>query len=333
MAVNKVVVNDKMLIDLTSDTVTPKAMLDGITAHDKSGSVITGKIFAYEEYNDFPKLKLRKSGDTTPVPEGYFKSAIETHSINGNDGILMGLPMLTDLTGADYRVNQYTRVDSEYVVCPIIEVSEFGNATADKVLQGKTFTGAGGFKVEGTIPSTKGIDSTAGDFSFNIIPYDFQGISDGTIPMPPENDNNFMWVDNGDMYILFSSNYLSGILVNNKEYEQGVYMDPITRISMQINKHQLGNATADKVLSGYTYTGSDGINRTGTYVPPTPTDFTQCTVAEETLLSGIKAYNSNGTLITGTYTPPVVPTFSTIYTGTGTPSNSIGADGDLFFNF
>lgn len=40
---NKIVLSDgTVLIDLTADTVTASALLDGYTAHDKSGAVITG---------------------------------------------------------------------------------------------------------------------------------------------------------------------------------------------------------------------------------------------------------------------------------------------------
>lgn len=42
MAVNKVVINDDIKIDLTSDTVSPDTLSKGITAHDKSGNVIVG---------------------------------------------------------------------------------------------------------------------------------------------------------------------------------------------------------------------------------------------------------------------------------------------------
>lgn len=42
MAVNKVVVAGNTLIDLTGDTVAKETMLTGATAHDKSGTKITG---------------------------------------------------------------------------------------------------------------------------------------------------------------------------------------------------------------------------------------------------------------------------------------------------
>lgn len=42
MAINKVVYGGNVLIDLTGDTITPDKLAEGITAHDKSGSPITG---------------------------------------------------------------------------------------------------------------------------------------------------------------------------------------------------------------------------------------------------------------------------------------------------
>ena len=42
MAVNQVVYGGETIVDLTSDTVTPETLLKGVTAHDKSGNMITG---------------------------------------------------------------------------------------------------------------------------------------------------------------------------------------------------------------------------------------------------------------------------------------------------
>lgn len=39
---NKVVYGGKVLIDLSSDTVTPETLKEGVTAHDDSGALITG---------------------------------------------------------------------------------------------------------------------------------------------------------------------------------------------------------------------------------------------------------------------------------------------------
>ncbi len=69
MAVNKVVYDDKTLIDLTGDTVTAAKMLSGTTAHDKSGAVVTGTI-PTKTSND-----LTAEGPNVFVPAGYYASA------------------------------------------------------------------------------------------------------------------------------------------------------------------------------------------------------------------------------------------------------------------
>lgn len=43
MAINKIIYGGNTLIDLTADTVDVSHLLDGYTAHDKSGAVITGE--------------------------------------------------------------------------------------------------------------------------------------------------------------------------------------------------------------------------------------------------------------------------------------------------
>lgn len=48
MAINKVVLGDQTLIDLTSDTVTPDTLAVGATAHDKTGASIVGTMEAGE---------------------------------------------------------------------------------------------------------------------------------------------------------------------------------------------------------------------------------------------------------------------------------------------
>lgn len=52
MAVNKVVANGEVLIDLTEDTVTPGSLKKGVTAHDKSGAQIVGTLDQGEEIDD-----------------------------------------------------------------------------------------------------------------------------------------------------------------------------------------------------------------------------------------------------------------------------------------
>ena len=54
MAINKIIYGGKTLIDLTSDTVEADKMLNGVTAHDKSGEIIEGTIPSKETKTYIP---------------------------------------------------------------------------------------------------------------------------------------------------------------------------------------------------------------------------------------------------------------------------------------
>lgn len=46
MAVNKVVLNDEVKLDLSADSVTPETLARGVTAHNAAGELITGTMEA-----------------------------------------------------------------------------------------------------------------------------------------------------------------------------------------------------------------------------------------------------------------------------------------------
>ena len=65
MAVNKVVVNEQPIIDLTDDTVTASKLFKGITAHNKAGEQIVGTAEVSTIYSgtEDPSATLGKTGD------------------------------------------------------------------------------------------------------------------------------------------------------------------------------------------------------------------------------------------------------------------------------
>lgn len=72
--VNKVVYGNKTLIDLTSDTVTPETLIEGSTAHDKSGAQIVGTAQAGSSANiqTSKSVTITSNGSTTVTPDsGY----------------------------------------------------------------------------------------------------------------------------------------------------------------------------------------------------------------------------------------------------------------------
>ena len=125
--VNQVIVNGETILDLTNDTVTPSDLAKGVTAHDKSGTAITGTVEV-----GHPTTKssdVSAEFDETPLPGGSIYKSI---SLTGKstDDVLM-------------------RKGTNYTVA--LESSNFGNATAADVAKGKTFTSRTGLKQTGTL--------------------------------------------------------------------------------------------------------------------------------------------------------------------------------------
>lgn len=63
---NKIILGTgTVLIDLTGDTVAPDKLLDGVTAHDKSGAAIVGNVTFASVYtgSGAPDASLGENGD------------------------------------------------------------------------------------------------------------------------------------------------------------------------------------------------------------------------------------------------------------------------------
>lgn len=65
MAVNHVVINGEPVVDLRNDTVSSDTLLEGATAHDKTGSQITGTVALATVYtgSGAPAASLGSDGD------------------------------------------------------------------------------------------------------------------------------------------------------------------------------------------------------------------------------------------------------------------------------
>lgn len=121
MAVSKVeLTNGDVLIDLTEDTVTPETLAEGVTAHDKSGAAITGTI---------PIVRGGVSQEVVPEDVGYMPYIRMSHTI-------------TERKLIDPEYGGDINLQAPY--------EAFGDASAQDVAAGKTFTSADGLLVVGT---------------------------------------------------------------------------------------------------------------------------------------------------------------------------------------
>lgn len=99
--VNKVIFGNETLIDLSSDTVYSNVMLDGYTAHDKSGKLITGTI----QYRTPSEPEFSEGVFKIRLPAGFYGGAITLPTINipipssGTNSITIKVP---NGSGNDY---------------------------------------------------------------------------------------------------------------------------------------------------------------------------------------------------------------------------------------
>lgn len=74
MAVNKVEINGKTIVDLTKDTVLPQTLLSGVTAHNAAGEQIVGVATAGGGITKFPTIEEVRANwfavDLTDNPSG-----------------------------------------------------------------------------------------------------------------------------------------------------------------------------------------------------------------------------------------------------------------------
>ena len=80
MAVNKVIFGDKVLIDLTGDTVTELSLMRGHTAHTSDGTIITGMAFA-EYPNEWVFVDCIKDSSGNQITDSPGNTIIQGQTI------------------------------------------------------------------------------------------------------------------------------------------------------------------------------------------------------------------------------------------------------------
>lgn len=204
MAVNKVVINDNAVLDLTGDTVTPSDLVEGVTAHDATGMQITGTRPATSGTDTSDATATAKdiargktayvqgakiTGDLHENVEGKTKSYFTWGAENvtfkrDSDRDLISIKIPWFGNDEIMRIGSYIELGADTTL--------FGDATAADVAKGKTMTSTAGLKVVGTNTNdadTRDATATAADIAAGKTAY-VQGAKVTGTAEPAESNNN-----------------------------------------------------------------------------------------------------------------------------------------------
>ena len=198
MAVNKVVINDDVVLDLTGDTVTPSDLREGVTAHDASGTQITGKRTATSGTDTSDATAA--ADDIAKGKTAYVQGAKITGTVDTTEGESASTFLATYVEhdknlnyiyhNVRFEVSKLFRANASVSI--MTSPSKYGDATAADVAKGKTMTSVAGLKVVGTNTNdadTSDADATAADIAAGKTAY-VQGQKVTGTAEPAESDNN-----------------------------------------------------------------------------------------------------------------------------------------------
>ena len=164
MKPNAVVFGAVSIMDISDSTVTPETLGEGATAYDKSGEKITGTMKSGIDTSD----ATATAADIVSGATAYVNGEKITGTIKKAYGGITGYVTAQKASGSAPYVQMRHTVSEPTVVAPSTgghinlqaPLTDFGDATAEDVAAGKTFTSADGFVVTGTHECEAGLDTS-----------------------------------------------------------------------------------------------------------------------------------------------------------------------------
>ena len=193
------------------------------------------------------------------------------------------------------------------------DASGFGDAAAEDVALGKTFTSAAGLMVTGTHECSGGLDTsdataTAEDMAKGVTAYVNGQKVTGTVPEKakllkydavPEETIVISGSSDGSEDTSRDGEYIQ-IRSTLDDSDGKAIVSPGTELYQRLRPGQFGDAAAEDVVAGKTFTSAAGLMVTGTHECSGGLDTSDATAAAEDIADGKTAY-VNGEKVTGTH--------------------------------
>ena len=289
-------------VDLSDDTVRADKLVSGYTAHDSTGTAITGSLTP--GITPTGTISINQNGTGIDVAQYAYADV----SVSG------GSPNLEDLTNIDPTESSQTiTADTGYDGLNSVQINAISS----------TYVGSGIDRNDSTDLSVSGatVSVPAGYYASNAS----KSVASGTVTAPASISGSSASVSTGTNTLTLSKTISVTPSVTTAGY---VSSGTAGNTSVSLTASVTTKAAATITPTKSTQTIASGTYLTGTQtIAAIPNDYQDVTAVDATatdVVYGKKIVNSSGTVVTGSL---VIQHY---YTGSGTPSSGTGVNGDIY---
>lgn len=310
---NHIVYFGDTLIDLRSDTVTAETLLEGYTAHDASGAVITGTyvptssaitvITTPDSHGGVIKEIVAVDISNDTVTASALLQGYTAHDRQGNAITGTYVPPSTNIQ-ANKNV---TPSESQQTITPDTGYDALAQVTVGAI--SSTYIGSGITRRSGTDLTASGATVTvpAGYYASQAT----KSITTGTATSATSISGTSATISTGTNTIT-----LTKTVSNTPRITTAGYISSGTAGNSSVS---LTASVTTKAAATITPGTTNQTISSGTYLTGTQTILGDANLVGSNILSGVSIFGVAGSV-----------TFVTYRTGSGAPSSSLGVDGDIY---
>lgn len=356
-------------VDLSDDTVSPGVLLNGYTAHNSSGQPITGS-YNGSVNNQNKTVTPTTSQQTVTADSGYTGlGTVTVNRIPTNYIVPSGTKSITS-NGTGIDVTEYAAVNvSVSSGSPSLQDKTVSPTTSQQTIEADSgYDGLGTVTVNAISPLKSSSDLTAsgatvtapaGYYSSNAS----KSVSSGTVTAPSSISGTSATVSTGTNTLTLTktvsvtpnvttAGYISSGTAGNASVSLTASVDIRNSSSLSVSGDTVtapagyyassaskavasgtaGTPTATKgTVSNHSISVTPSVTNVTGYITGSTKTGTAVSVSASELVSGSETKTTNGTYdVTNLASLVVAVPIVTYYTGSSTPSSSLGSNGDIY---